>query len=316
MLGYRAGLLLLVAFSLFPFLRLLSQERLLISQYMYNGLVINPAYAGSQQVFSLVGLYRQQWLNVEGAPAYQVVSAHVPMFRNRIGVGLLVTNEQVGIHRDFSAFTQYSYKLKLPHGYFSMGLSGGASFKSSDFSRLDLLNTNDPYLRGSGRRVVPNFGLGLYYYNARVYTGISIPYILNTYTIRLSDGATDAVVQSAFTSPRSVYVTGGFVVGEGRVFKSYPSTLIRIRQGSSIGVDLNYNAIFYDTLMGGVSYRVGNSVVLLTQIILNENFRVMYSYDFVTTGLYSDSRGSHELSLNYRIRIEALSQDPHCSAYF
>ncbi|MCY4418601.1 MAG: type IX secretion system membrane protein PorP/SprF [Cytophagales bacterium] len=307
-------------FCLFPLLfafTVQGQNRLLVSQYMYNGLILNPAYAGSQQVFSLTGLYRQQWFNVQGAPAYQVITCHTPMMSNKIGVGLLLSRESVGVHHNFGSFASYSYKIKLSHGYVSMGLSGGVSINGSNYSNLNLFHSEDSHLLGYSQRTVPNFGVGTYYYNANVYAGISVPYILNSYQVNLLNPEQDTSIIKQVNEPRAFYVTGGFVIGDsGQVFKAYPSTLIRILHGASLGVDLNLHAIFYDVVMSGISYRVGSTASLLFQIILNDNVRVMYSYDLIANRLATGSRGSHEIALSYRIKIKTLSRDPLCASYF
>ena len=303
--------LLITTLLCFLCLPLLAQNRFLVSQYMYNGLVLNPAYAGSQHKFSLAGLYRNQWLNVEGAPSYQMVSAHTPMASNRIGVGVLFTSEQVGVHRDYAAFAMAAYKVKLPNGYLSMGLSGGVNVKNSDYASLRLVAEDDPYLTGRIRKASPNFGVGVYFCNAKAYAGVSVPYLLSTTSFQLDGGVT-----ARLREPRTYYLTGGLLLGRDDVVQFNPSMLIRMRAQSPIGLDANMNFILREKVILGASYRLGASLVLLSQFILNDNFRVMYAYDFTTSRLANRARGTHEIMINYRIFIRALDKDPHCSAYF
>ena len=289
-----------------------SQSRLLVSQYMYNGLVVNPAYAGSQQQFSLAALYRNQWLNLDGAPTYQLLSAHTPVFSNHAGVGILFSSEQLGIHREYAALLALVYKLKLDFGYLSMGLSGSYSAKESNYTDLQLFDEQDPYLATNNKNSAPNFGTGIYFYNGFMYAGFSVPYLLNEDRI----DAIEARERSVLRDIRSYYLTSGVLMGDERVMQFIPSFLLRARDGTPLGLDLNLNLIIQKRVLIGSSYRLGEGFVLLSQLILNDNFRFMYSYDFTTSSIGNRASGTHELMLNYRIVIRALSRDPHCSAYF
>ena len=291
-----------------------AQNRFLISQYMYNGMVLNPAYAGSQQLFSLSLLNRQQWVNVDGAPVYQLLSAHTPLADNRIGIGTLLTRESIGVHHDFSAYASCVYKIKIQQGYIGLGLSGGVSYKNSFYSQLIIKDIQDSYLRTNTRRAYPNFGVGGYFYNNRWYAGVSVPYILNQKRLTIQGEVEPEVI--SIEEPRSYYLTAGALFGHSDIVKLNPSTLIRIRDRLPISLDANLNFILYERVLFGTSYRIGNGLVLLSQFILNENFRLMYSYDLTTSRLSKRASGTHELMFNYRIKIEALERDPFCSAYF
>lgn len=293
---------------------LFAQSRFLVSQYMYNGLVLNPAYAGSQQQFSLAALYRNQWLNIEGSPTFEMISVHTPVFSNRIGVGMLLSAEQIGVHKEYGVFSMFAYKLKLYFGYLTFGLSGGFSAKNSDYTQLRRSNDEDPYLQVRANSTAPNFGVGTYFYSGRMYAGLSVPYLLNTERLDVPAARNRSVLRDI----RSYYLTAGFLLGESRFFKFNPSFLLRVREGSPLSADLNANLIFKKRVLLGGSFRAGSGsgLVLLSQLILNDNFRVMYSYDFTTSDLSERASGTHEIMLNYRIIIRALVRDPHCSAYF
>ena len=288
------------------------QSRFLVSQYMYNGLVLNPAYAGSQQQFSLAALYRNQWLNLDGAPVYQLLSAHTPVLSNHAGVGVLFSSEQIGVHREYGALFALVYKLRLEFGYLSMGVSGSYSFKESDYTDLTIFDQDDPYLNVQNENSTPNFGTGVYFYNGLMYVGFSVPYLLNAERIDVAEARTRSVLRDI----RSYYLTSGILLGDERRLQFIPSFLVRVREGSPLGVDVNLNAIVERRVLLGSSYRLGEGFVLLSQLILNDNFRFMYSYDFTTSRVGDRASGTHELMLNYRIVIRSLSRDPHCSAYF
>ena len=311
---YRQALLLALGVALSSMSNLFAQSRFLVSTYMYNGLVLNPAYAGSQQQFSLATLYRNQWLNIKNSPSFQMLSAHTPVIDNRIGVGLLASAEQIGIHQEYSAFAMFAYKLKLNFGYLAMGISGGGSVKSSNYLALRVQNQLDPYFRSNNINFAPNFGAGVFFYNARVYAGLSVPYLLNPARLDASEARKESVLRDI----RSYYLTTGALLGSSSALQLNPSLLVRLRERTPLDLDLNLNLILQEVVLIGGSYRLESGFVLLSQLILNENFRVMYSYDFTTTDLSSSARasGTHEIMLNYRVVIRALSRDPHCSAYF
>lgn len=289
---------------------MLAQQRPVVSQYMYNGMVLNPAYAGSTNEFNASVMHRDQWVNVDGAPSFQLITAHTPLFSNQIGVGLQASRDQVGVHTDYGFYTSYVYKVKMSHGYLGMGLQGGFNNRVSDFNKLTVRNPDDPYLAGTLRKFSPNFGTGLYYYNPRIYLGVSVPYILknNVFSGNLIDSGEKA--------PRYYYATGGVVFDLTRDIKLLPSVLVRYQDNLPLGLDLNCNVIFENVVYAGISYRSGDSFTLLTQLVLNENIRIGYAYDMITSNLNQYTAGTHEIMLNYRILIKALSRDPLCPVYY
>ena len=309
---YRRYIVLLGLF-LFGLGSVYGQGRLLISQYMYNGLILNPAYAGSQQQFSLATTFRRQWVNVEGSPAYGLFSAHTPIFSNRIGIGVLGYGEQIGVHQEYGGYIMGAYKVPLRVGYLSIGISGGFSSRNSDYTRLDLLEPSDVFLSSRSTSLTPNFGVGLYFYNSRMYAGISVPFLLDTRRISVEGVNENGILRDA----RSYYFTIGGILGrEGAPIRFLPSMLLRLQENNSLAGDVNLNIILQKRVLLGGSFRWFNSFVLLSQLILNENLRVMYSYDFNTTQLAVNTSGTHEIMLNYRVVIRTLVRDPHCSAYF
>ena len=289
-----------------------AQSRVLVSQYMYNGLLLNPAYAGSQQLFSLAALYRNQWLNVEGSPTFQMISAHTPIFSNRVGAGFLISSANVGAHKEYGVVGMMAYKLKLPLGYLGLGLSVGIHMRATDYFGLQLLDNTDPFLQGSSWNVAPNFGTGAYFYNGYMYAGFSIPFLLNTERLSIKSAGANSVLRDI----RSYYLTAGFLLGKNTFLTWNPSFLLRAREGIPLAADINLNLIFQERLLLGGSYRVNSGFVLLSQLILTRHLRIMYSYDFTTLKLGDRANGTHEIMLNYRLLIYSLVNDPHCSNYF
>ena len=287
----------------------LAQQRPVYSQYMFNGLALNPAYAGNQKQLSVSAVYRDQWVNLEGSPTTKTLSAHTGFRKKKVGVGLMVTSEEIGVHNDISIYASYAYKLVLPKGNLAMGLQVGFNNLQSDFNKLNLRDLNDPFLAGNFKEFNPNFGAGLFYSTNTGYVGISIPYIVNNKVVSVR---TVDDLQSLAREARYYFITAGQVFDLNHRLKVKPSTLLRIQEGAPFGVDLNANLIIDDILNVGTSYRSGDSMIFLFELKLIENFRFGYAYDYVISDLSRYTNGSHEIMLNYSIN---LSPTP-CHTYF
>ena len=288
----------------------IAQQRPAISTYMFNGLTLNPAYAGSLNLFVSTFIHRKQWVNVEGAPTSQILTIHNSFLSNQIGVGLMITKDQVGIHQETAAYGSYAYKIRTSSGILSLGLSGGFDNRRSDFNQLDILNTDDPLLTGSQSRFNPNFGTGVYFANSKLFIGVSVPYILENSLYQVENTITEA------KESRYYYGNAGLILDINKNIKLAPSVLIRMQEQNRMGWDLNATIIFDEIAYAGISYRNGGDLVFLTQMILNENFRVGYSYDATTSSLGSYSKGSHEIMLIYRRKLKNYRKDPGCPVYF
>ena len=289
---------------------LYAQQRPVFSTYMFNGLMLNPAYAGSQDLFSATITNRNQWVNIDGAPNFQSVSAHTTWVGNRVGTGLIVTRDAIGAHEQYGVYGSYAYKIRMAHGILAMGVQGGFDNRRSDFSQINIKDPNDPFLTGTITKFNPNFGAGLYYANPKFFFGFSVPYILNSKIF-----AADQIV-SEEREARYYYVNAGNVMELSPHVKLNPSVLLRIQERNTIGFDINANLIFDDIIYAGISYRSGDAVVLLTQLLLNENFRIGYAYDTVSSSLNAFTAGTHEIMLNYRKKIKNLKKNPQCPVYF
>lgn len=299
-------LLLIVAVSV------AAQQRPVMSTYMFNGLALNPAYAGSLNILSASFLHRKQWINVDGAPTSNIFAVHSSFYGNQIGLGLQASQDVIGVHKESAVYLSGAYKIKTSAGILAMGLSGGFDNRRSDFTQLNILNQEDELLTGTPTRFTPNFGTGIYFANPRMYVGISVPYILENSLYQVqADGTTSDAKES-----RYYYATGGLVFDINQSVKFSPSALIRYQEQSRLGWDLNATIIFDGIAYAGISYRSGDALVFLTQLILNENFRIGYAYDATVNALNNHSRGTHEIMLNYRVKLRNYKKDPQCPVYF
>lgn len=274
------------------------QQKTVLSQYMFNGQVLNPAYSGVHEKLSATALYRNQWVNLEGAPTIQTLTVNTGFKRNKTGVGIMISNDKLGIHRDLSLYLSYSYKIQVKNGALSMGLQGGFNHLRSDFTQLNLKNPGGPILTGIRGKYNPNFGAGLFYYSDIAYIGISAPYLISNEIIK----ATEGVISEA-REKRYYYMTAGraFNLNQNVIWK--PSILIRFQEDAPLGYDLNTNFIFHELVTLGASYRSGDAFLWLFELQLNDKFRFGYAYDMTSSELNQFSNGTHELMLNYRVDI-------------
>ena len=285
-----------------------AQQRPLQSLYMFDPLLINPAYAGNHVQLSATAIYRNQWVNLPGAPKTISATVHSGFRNARFGLGMIFGSDQIGVHSDNSLYLAYSYKIPLNRyngASLAMGLQGGFNNVRSDYS---VLNPKDPDLYGTVTKFNPNFGAGLYYRDKTSYLGVSVPYILNNKLIDTSIGTARQY--------RYYYVHAGTTRELNKIIKFKPSVLFRIQDRAPLSFDVNAMWVFYDVVSIGTSYRLKDSFVGLFELQLNTNFHVGYAYDITTSALRQYSNGSHELMINYRIKINKIHKGLECPSYF
>lgn len=290
-----------------------AQHNIVYSQYLFNGLLINPAYAGSHVQFSGTLTYRNQWVNFEGAPVTTTLGVHNSFMKGRVGGGLLVTNDRIGSYSNTGVFGNYSYKIKDPTGgVLSMGVSAGFNNYNANFSELRLKEGVDPIFNIFMNEFRPNFGGGLFYYNKRIFAGFSVPTILTH--DKLFSGTLEQL-----KTPRYYYLNAGMRFPLDRFTQKMilqPSFLVRAQDGTPLSADFNMNLIYDDAILLGTSFRSGDGVVAFLNFKLSEKFYVGYSYDMTTSDIRRYSRGSHEIMINYRTRIRKLHGNIECPSVY
>lgn len=283
-----------------------AQQRPIFSQYMYNMLAINPAYAGNQRQLSVTALARNQWVNFEGAPKTQTLSSHSNFRNKNIGLGAMVYHESIGVHSDIGAYFSYAYQIKFKNGnLLAMGLQGGVNQLTSDYTRLKSRAT-DPNLKYY-KNLNPNFGTGVFYSTSNSYIGFSVPFLVNNKVMQETDG-----LAMESTERRYYFLTAGKVLDINEYLKIKPSMLIRAQERAPLGFDVSLTFFIDNILNVGMSYRNQDALTTMFQMDLNENFSFGYAYDLTLSGLRNYTRGSHELMINYRIRLTATP----CHSYF
>ncbi len=280
-----------------------------------NGLLFNPAFAGSHVQLSATAMYRRQWDNFPGAPQVSTVTAHTSLFKERIGVGIMMSAEDIGSYDNTSLFGMYSYRIKMAAGTLSMGLQAGFNNVRADYSELNLndLNGEDPAFVNFSR-LRPNFGAGLYFDNRRMYVGVAVPSLLNNSLI--NDVRT---VVTGIRERRSYFLHGGLILDLDRLdrFKFNPSLLVRAQEGQPLTVQASAAFIINENVKVGASFRSGDSFFIpFFALKLSDGFNFAYSYDNTASDLRFFSNNSHEFMLNYRTIVKVWHGNPECPKFY
>lgn len=279
--------------TMFAFHGSFGQQQAMFTQYMFNGLAINPAYAGSHRTLSVTALARLQWTGVDGAPTTQTLSAHGPLGNRRVGVGIQFLHDEIGITKQTGFYTAYSYRIPFQNGgQLSFGLQGGFSSYSARYSQI---SDTDPAFAGDVKEILPNFGAGLFYHTKMFYAGFSAPQLIQSSLDKFNP-------DSDAKELRHYFFTTGYVLALDRDLMLKPSLLVKAVPGAPVQLDLNVSLLMKEILWVGLSWRSFDSVDALFQLQLNERFQFGYAYDFATTSeMRSVNAGSHEIMLNYRV---------------
>ncbi|MDQ7947422.1 MAG: type IX secretion system membrane protein PorP/SprF [Pedobacter sp.] len=289
----------LVLFCFISALSAKAQQDALYTQYMFNTLAVNPAYAGSRNVLSATALLRTQWVGVEGAPETQTISFDAAMPNKRVGLGIQVFNDELGITKTTGAYASYAYRIPMNKGTLAFGLQGGFAQFRADFSSVQL-NTGSPLDASFSQNInktLPNFGFGVYYNTEKFYFGVATPHLLNN---RFTDENSVAVSNNLIAKQYlHVFITSGYVFKLTNDFKLKPSFLIKGVFGAPIQADLSASLWIADRLSVGGQYRTGDAFSGLFELQVSEQFRVGYAYDHTVTKLGNYNSGSHEIMLRY-----------------
>lgn len=277
-----------------------------------NGLLINPAYAGSQDVLSLSAMYRYQWVGFEGAPVTSTLSGHTPLANKNMGLGFSCINEKMGITNNTSFYGNYAYRIGSKLHRLSLGIKAGFDLLKDDETKITTQQA-DYVFNNTQSAFLPNFGLGIYYFSKSesespdYFAGFSIPKILSYRTDNNGAG------YKAYNSVQNYdfLLTGGLLLKASDNLKIKPSTLIHYHGGSPFLFDVNCNLIMFDdNLWLGMAYRSKDALVGLLEFKLNTQIRFGYSYDYTLGPLTKYNSGSHEIMLRYEFKYNISATNP------
>jgi len=288
---------------------LMAQQIPITSQYLTNGLAINPAYAGTREALSANLSYRKQWARITGAPQFQTLSLHSPINnKEKVSLGLMADYLTYGVTKDVGIYAFYAYSVRMGKGKLSMGLKGGLDLSNTNYNRLQFPDGNpvDPLLTGDMKYTLPNVGAGLYYYTDKYFAGLSVPSLL---TYRRDE--TDQFKVTPDYTHFKTYFSAGTLIRFADAFKIKPSVLVRYSMQEPLEVDLNANLIFGDLLWVGSPYRMAEkAVVALLDLQITPQLKLGYSYDYQLGHLSNYTSGTHEVSLRYEFEYSVTATSP------
>jgi len=282
----------MIAFSLVFLLSGLAnaQQDPLYNQYLFNQLVINPAYTGIHNMAQASLITRAQWIGLDGAPLTTTASLHTSFLSNRVGAGLLLINDRLGVNNNTEVHLTYGYKIYLGDVIVSFGLQSGLINYRYDYNELNLEFVNDPnFLPVNENFTRPNFGSGIFVASNEFYAGVSVPRILD---IEVDDG-----VMSSTRYKEHYYITGGALITLDPYIQFKPSFLLKIVSDAPYSLDLSGSFYLGDILWVGLTLRNLNTVGANAQLELNDSFRLGYSFELPTSTLITSNFGTHEIML-------------------
>ena len=301
-----------------------AQQDPMFTKYMFNALIFNPGYAGSNDHMTINLLHRTQWWGIDGAPTTQTLTIHSPMKSERVGLGFSLVNDKIGPTSSLNANIAYSYRIPIGRGKLCIGIQGGASNWRADWSQLSLQNTGDNAFTDTKPNLIkPNFGAGIYYYSKYFYTGLGVPRIIE---YDLSKSASSTSVQTELYAKQYrhfFYSIGGAIPLRGNALIFKPSLLIkasapdsRLKQdlafqtvGSPTEFNVDLSLFFQETLWIGGSFRSSieafnntssyDSADLWAAYYLSSGLRLGVAYDYTLTKLQTKAGGSFEIMVGY-----------------
>ena len=297
-------ILTLIIFGLLVFPMMKAQEKaLLYSHYTYNGLAINPAFAGSRDVLSINLSHRNQWMGFEGAPSYNIAGVHTPLKKTSMGLGLLVMNESIGLRKYTGFYLNYAHRLTLGKGKLALGLKAGMA--TGRYEAIELGNDDYVFGEASNDYLLPNFGVGAYYYTKNFYAGLSVPLILGYET-----NETGEVTAYHDFNKYAYYFTTGVSLKMADRWAVLPSALVTYDKAGGIMADAGAQLQYKDLLKAGVTYRSKQALVMLIDFKINYQLKVGIAYDYGLNALNEYNRNSFEVAIEYNFVYQIKASNP------
>lgn len=281
-------------------LNAIAQQLPQFTQYMYNTIAVNPAYAGSRGALSIIGLNRNQWVGFDGGPKTQTLSIHTPLRNDKIGLGLSLLNDKAGYENFTYAYADFSYTIKASETVkIAFGLKGGFSYYKIDSELFEYSEVlNDPYFNEKLNKINPNIGAGIYVHSNRWYVGLSAPRIINnSYHNNSNFEAFERI---------HYYAIAGYVFDINSNLKFKPSFLTKYTNGAPLSSDATASFLFNEKFWLGASYRMNGkerAIGFLTDFQVNRQLRVGYAYEISTGEIRPYTSGSHEIILIYEFNF-------------
>lgn len=283
-----------------------AQQDAMVSQHMFNGLFLNPAYGGTHPYFTSTLLYRTQWVGFAGAPQTGLFEIDGPIANDKMGLGLIVSHDKIGVTEQTDIYATYSYKIKLGRDKLSFGLRGGVSDYRAKLTSLTYWDEGDQvFANNISSALIPKFGFGMYYYGEKYYAGLSIPTLI-AYD---KDYSFSMDVEKSSYLRRHYYLNGGYIFTLSELFKLKPSVLVKYAPAAPLQGDISANLLYKDMIWFGVSFRTQNTFVVMAEYQTKSHIRIGYAFDYSTSALKNYSNGTHEIMVAYDFGKERIKID-------
>lgn len=272
-----------------------AQQDAQFTQYMYNTINVNPAYAGSRGALSIFALHRTQWVGLDGAPVTNAVSMNTPLNRSNLGLGISIINDKIGPTHENTLSADLSYTIPTSETFkLSFGIKATANLFDLDVTRLNPSNLGDPSIHDFNNKFSPNIGAGVYFHSDKAYIGFSVPNFIE------SNRYDDNEVK-IFKEKINYYLIAGYVFDVNNDIKFKPALLSKMVTGAPLHVDVSGNFMFIDKVVVGVAYRWSAAMSAMVGFQISESMYIGYGYDHETTNLDNYNSGSHEIFFRYEL---------------
>ena len=278
-----------------------AQQDSQFTNYMYNTVNINPAYAGSRGALSIFGLHRNQWVGLDGAPKTNTFSLNTPINDTNFGLGVSIVNDRIGPSDENSISADVSYTIPISENYkLSFGVKATANLLNVDFTKLNIYNPADALAQYNvDNKFSPNVGAGVYFHSDKTYFGLSVPNFLETKHFDKDAGGFSA--NSVASEKMHYYFIAGHVFDLSGSVKLKPALLTKVVQGAPLQIDLSANFLFNEKFTLGAAYRWDAAASLLAGFQVSDSWFIGYGYDLEVTKLANYNSGSHEFFLRYEL---------------
>ena len=273
----------------------LAQQDAQFTQYMYNTINVNPAYAGSRGAVSVFGLYRTQWIGMDGAPQTGAFSIHTPISASNVGLGLSFVTDKIGPVEENKISADFSYTVPTSETWkLSFGLKASANLFNLDVTKLNPQNANDPSLTNLSNEFSPNIGAGIYWHSDKSYIGLSVPNFIETTQYNDND-------ITIYQERLNYYLMGGYVFQIAPTVEFKPAFLVKMVSGAPLQTDLSANFLINEKVTIGGAYRINAAASAMAGFQITDGLFIGYGYDFETTELKNYNSGSHEFFLRFEL---------------
>ncbi len=282
------------------------QQDPMFTQYNFNTQIFNPAYAGTWKSLGFMVLGRHQWVGMAGAPQTYTFSMQSNTRNNKVGLGLNLVSDKIGMEKRLSLFGDYSYGFQVnENSLLRLGLKIGVSSYQNNLSEyIQYPGERDPTIQGDiDNHYMPNFGVGAFLLSDNYYIGFSIPKILeNTIKNNYSNLTQNEILQLFFIA--------GYVFNLSEYLQFKPTFLTKAAAGEPVQFDFTANFLLGEKVWLGAMYRTGDAFGLIAQWIFDKKLRIGYSFDFTTSELQNFNNGTHEVMVSYEIGVRRKWSKP------